>query len=124
MKATEMTLKEMAEVIKDRWREKSSGGCRMLSEGGDCNCTLCLVGNLFAAAISNSNDKKEEDTIEERLHKALWAISGTDDLVPKVEKALRVALEMAYESGKAIRDEVLTNSSNDCVEAFIEELKK
>ena len=35
--------------IKDRWREESPGGCRKLSEGKDCNCTLCLVGNLFAA---------------------------------------------------------------------------
>ena len=42
----------------------------------------------------------------------------------KEEEALRVALKMAYESGKAIKDEFLTNSSNDCVEAFIEELKK
>ena len=48
MKATEMTLKEMAEAIKYRWREKSSGGCRMLSEGEDCDCTLCLVGNLVS----------------------------------------------------------------------------
>ena len=124
MKATEMTLKEMAEAIKYRWRKQSSGGCRILSEGEDCDCTFCLVGNLLTAAISNSNDKKEEDTIEKRLHKALWAIFGTDDLAPKVEKALRVALKMAYESGKAIRDEVLTNSAGDCVEAFIKELKK
>ena len=124
MKATEMTLKEMAEAIKYRWREKVSGECRMLSEGEDCDCTLCLAENLLTAATANNSNEKEEDTLEERLHKALWAISGTDDLVPKVEKALRVSLKMAYESGKAIKDEVLTNSSEDCVEVFIEELKK
>jgi hypothetical protein len=52
MNATEMTLKQMAETIKNRWREKSPGGCRMLSRGDDCNCTLCLVDNLLAAALS------------------------------------------------------------------------
>lgn len=56
MKATEMTLREMAEVIKGRWREKSPGGCRMLSEGEDCDCTLCLVGNLHTATIIPSSD--------------------------------------------------------------------
>jgi hypothetical protein len=55
MNATEMTLKQMAETIKNRWREKSPGGCRMLSRGNDCNCTLCLVGNLFAAATADAH---------------------------------------------------------------------
>jgi len=47
-------LLEMGEVIKNRWRELSPGGCSMLSEGGNCNCTLCLVANL-QIAISNKD---------------------------------------------------------------------
>ena len=59
-----------------------------------------------------------------RLDKALWAISGTDNLVPKVEKALRIAIQKAFESGKSFRDGILTDSGEDCFEAFISELEK
>ena len=71
--------------------------------------------------------------IQEALISALFKYQSIHDytvtdavryLAPKIEKALRVAIQMAYESGKAIRDEVLTNSAGDCVEAFIKELKK
>ena len=61
--------------------------------------------------------------IEERLDKALWALSGTDDLVPKVEKALRVAIEMSYKSGLAFNRGILLGSGDDCVETFIRELE-
>ncbi len=119
MKATEMSLKEMAEVVKDRWREKSSGGCRMLSEGEDCDCTLCLVGNLFTAA-SNSNDKKEEMTLEEKFHRAIWAVSGTDFLVPRVHQGLKNAIHKAYNKGKMGSLMFI----DDCTEEFIKGLQK
>ena len=107
------TIAELLKALKSACEEMGMDD----TEWWDDAQTAIAKAEIFMA-------QKEEDTIEERLHKALWAISGSDYLVPRVEKALRVALKMAYESGKAIRDEVLTNSSNDCVEAFIEELKK
>ena len=64
------------------------------------------------------------NNIEERLDKALWALSGTDNLIPKVEKALRIAIEMAYKSGLAFNRGILLDSGDDCFEAFISELEK
>ena len=58
-----------------------------------------------------------------RLDKALWALSGTDDLVPKVEKALRVVIEKAYKSGLAFNRGILLDSGDDCFEVFIKELE-
>ena len=67
---------------------------------------------------------KEEDTIEKRLHKALWAISGSDYLVPRVQQGLYHALHLAYESGKANAEGLSLISREDCVETFIKELQK
>jgi len=64
---------------------------------------------------------KDTQNIEKELHIALWMLSGTDDLTPKIERALRVAIEMAYESGKV---GLLSATGNDCVKAFTEELGK
>jgi len=64
------------------------------------------------------------NTLEKRLNKALWAISGTDDLVPKVEKALRITIAMSYKSGLAFNRGILLDSGDNCVEAFIKELEK
>jgi len=71
--------------------------------------------------------------IQEALISALFKYQSIHDytvtdavryLAPKIEKALRVAIQMAYKAGQAFSEGSLTNSSEDCVEAFIKELKK
>ena len=36
----------LAEKIKAEWREKSTGGCKMFSVGGYCDCVLCCADDL------------------------------------------------------------------------------
>ena len=67
---------------------------------------------------------KEEETLEKRFHKALWAVSGSDDLVPRVQQGLYDALHLAYESGKANAEGLSFITRESCVEAFIKELQK
>lgn len=61
--------------------------------------------------------------LKKRLDKALRTLSGTDDLTPKVEKVLRVAIEKAYKSGLAFNRGFLLDSGDDCVKTFIKELE-
>lgn len=37
---------EILEELKKRHREDHAGGCRLLSRGQDCHCTLCLCDAL------------------------------------------------------------------------------
>jgi hypothetical protein len=34
------------EILKERIRKLSPGGCRVISMGDDCDCSLCLIDNL------------------------------------------------------------------------------
>ncbi|KKK67091.1 hypothetical protein LCGC14_2957560 [marine sediment metagenome] len=62
--------------------------------------------------------KTEEETLEKRFHKALWAISGSDDFVPRVEKGLKKAIHEAYNKGKIGTFKFI----DDCTEVFIKEI--
>ena len=97
-------------------------------------CNYCLkfdstLGNphsidcpiVIGRKILNPN---EHLTLEKRLHKALWAISGSDYLVPRVQQGLYEALHLAYNSGKNSVTDLSLISREDCVEAFIKELQK
>jgi len=42
-----MGAKEAASLLKERLRKMESGKCRILSEGDDCDCNLCLVDELL-----------------------------------------------------------------------------
>ena len=45
-------------------------------------------------------------------------------LAPKIEEALRKAIEAAFESGKSFSNNILVLHGGECVDIFIEELKK
>ncbi len=44
-------------------------------------------------------------------------------LAPKIEEALRKAIEAAFESGKSFSHEVLGLNGDECVDVFIKELQ-
>ena len=50
-----------------------------------------------------------------------WAINI---LAPRIEKALRVAIKKSYKAGLAFNRGITLVTGDDCVEAFIEKLKK
>lgn len=75
------------ELVKHRHREDHSGGCRMLSKGDDCDCTLCLCDRAHCvirdldvqsreseekiAALTEERDalKRERDALTEKLNR-------------------------------------------------------
>ncbi len=51
---------EALEEIKRRHQEDHSGGCRILSLGDKCPCTMCLCDNVrrFIKEGTNASDSK------------------------------------------------------------------
>lgn len=46
-----MTREEVVKTchtLKDRFRSFKPGGCKILSKGDNCDCSLCLVDNLMS----------------------------------------------------------------------------
>jgi len=43
-----MKIEEMGHLLKNRLRQFKTGGCKVLSKGDDCDCSLCLVDNLLS----------------------------------------------------------------------------
>jgi len=50
--ASKTVLQEMGAKIKGRWAPHHHGNCKILSEGKDCDCVLCLVDFLVNTACS------------------------------------------------------------------------
>lgn len=47
-KMSEKKVKEICDLLKFRLREFKTGGCKILSRGDNCDCSLCLVDKLHS----------------------------------------------------------------------------
>ena len=45
---TRQEVVKTGQILKDRFRVFKPGGCKILSKGDDCDCSLCLVDNLVS----------------------------------------------------------------------------
>ena len=43
-------IHQLLEEVKVRWQDAAPGRCKILSQGEDCRCTLCLADRIHAIA--------------------------------------------------------------------------
>ena len=81
-----MDYGEMAEKIKERHQKLSPGGCKMLSQGNDCECTLCLADNLrMRIAEFEKREYKCRGALSTAINELERAVKGTWDGVAYVK---------------------------------------
>lgn len=52
---------KIGHILKDRFRAFKSGGCKVLSKGDNCDCSLCLVDNLMSHIFELEEKNKGEN---------------------------------------------------------------
>jgi len=68
---------EMLTAVKGRHAEEHSGGCRCLSIGDACTCTLCLLDNVRRYIIDLDHKQKTgKQRIAETLEKKMAGSNG------------------------------------------------
>jgi chromosome segregation ATPase len=61
---TKEEIEKIVKILKDRFREFKAGGCKILSKGDACDCSLCLLEFLLTSLTEMEERVKE--LIEER----------------------------------------------------------
>jgi len=97
---TTVKAHELLEEIKNRHRADHPGGCRILSQGDACQCTLCLCDEVHEAM---------------EAERSKWWAYEQEYILP----CFKWAAEMGYDLEAAVRDK----PGKNCVELLVEWLR-